>query len=157
VDETLAHLIRDPETLAAADDYRRKASYFPFIRHMVVEPYLHGLLSQLRPEYKTAIATNRTNTMERVLNEHRLSSYFDFVVTAQDVQYPKPHPECLLAVLKHFGLESHEMIYIGDSELDALASRRAGVPFIAFGNNALAADEYVDRLDQVARLLNLSN
>jgi phosphoglycolate phosphatase len=155
VDETVTYLIRDPQKLAAADEYRKKVSYIPFIRHMVVEPYLHDLLTRLRPDYKTAIATNRTNTMQRVLDEHRLASQFDFVVTAQDVRHPKPHPECLLAVLAHFGLDPHEMVYIGDSELDAQASWRAGVPFIAFANETLAADVYVDRLDQVARLLNV--
>jgi phosphoglycolate phosphatase-like HAD superfamily hydrolase len=47
------------------------------------------------------------------------------------------------------------MVYIGDSELDAIAARRAGVPFIAYANNALEADFYIDRLSQVADLLNL--
>ena len=154
-DETVAFLITDPEKKAAADAYRQHASYIPFIRFMVVEPCLHDLLARMRPTYRTAIATNRTNTMDRVLSEHRLTSHFDFVVTAGDVRYPKPHPECLLAVLSHFELTPREMIYIGDSELDAQASGSAGVPFIAYANKSLTADAHVDRLDQVADLLNL--
>lgn len=156
-DESIAHLIADPETFAAANQYRQELSYLPFIHHMVVEPYLHDLLAMLRPAYKTAIATNRTDTMERVLVEHGLDGDFDLVVTAQDVRHPKPHPECLQSILAHFNLQAGEMIYIGDSELDAIASRGAGVPFIAFANPVLNADVHVDRLSQVADLLNLNS
>lgn len=156
-DESIAHLIADPEIFAAANQYRKKLSYLPFIRHMVVEPHLHDLLAVLRPAYKTAIATNRTDTMDRVLVEHGLDGDFDLVVTAQDVRHPKPHPECLQSILAHFNLQAGEMIYIGDSELDAIASRRAGVPFIAFDNLDLDADVHVDRLSQVADLFNLNS
>ena len=154
VNETLAFLIDDSATLEAAQAYRRRMSYMPFIRHMVVEPDLIDVLARLRPIYKTAIATNRTDTMQRVLEEHHLEACFDFVVTAQDVEHPKPHPEQLLALLAHFAIEPTQMVYVGDSELDAIAARSAGVPFIAYGNPALEADAHVQHLDQVARLLN---
>jgi phosphoglycolate phosphatase len=154
VNETLAFLIDDPAILDAAHAYRRRMSYMPFIRHMVMEPDLNDVLARLRPVYKTAIATNRTDTMQRVLEEHHLEGCFDFVVTAQDVQHPKPHPEQLLVVLAHFGINPPEMVYVGDSELDARAARSAGVPFIAYANPSLDADVHVDCLDQVARLLN---
>jgi phosphoglycolate phosphatase len=73
VDETLAFLIRDPETLLAARQFRKQVSYLPFIRHTVAEQYLQSVLDRLRPAYKTAIATNRTDTMEHVLIEYNLS------------------------------------------------------------------------------------
>lgn len=154
VNETLAFLIDDPAILEAAQAYRRRMSYMPFIRHMVMEPDLNDILARLRPVYKTAIATNRTDTMQRVLEEHHLEGCFDFVVTAQDVQHPKPHPEQLLAVLDHFAIAPPEMVYVGDSELDAKAAHSAGVPFIAYANPSLEADVHVERLDQIARLLN---
>jgi HAD superfamily hydrolase (TIGR01549 family) len=155
VDETLAHLIQDPQILEAANQYRSRLNYIPFIRHMVEEPFLRDLLAKLRPAYKTAIATNRTDTMDRVLTEHRLEGLFDFVVTAQDVDHPKPHPESLEAVLAHFNVLPNEAIYIGDSELDAMAAQHAGIPFIAFANSNLEADIHVENLEQVARILNL--
>jgi phosphoglycolate phosphatase len=156
VDETLDYLIRDTRTLAAANQYRRRLGYQAFIGHMVIEPDLKGLLAKLRPIYHTAIATNRTDTMGQVLSEHHLEGQFDLVVTALDVRYPKPHPEALLTILDHFALQPREMVYIGDSELDAMASKRAGVPFIAYANKALEADFHLDRLGQVAHLLNLN-
>ena len=154
-DQTLAYLIADERILAAADRYRRTLSYLPFIRHMVKEPHLDRLLEALRPTYKIAIATNRTDTMQRVLLEHGLEDVFDCVVTARDVVHPKPHPEQLLYLLRVFKIAPLEMLFIGDSELDAAAAREAGVPFVAYANQALPADHHISDLSQVMRLLGL--
>jgi HAD superfamily hydrolase (TIGR01509 family) len=128
-------------------------SYLPFIRHMVKEPHLDRLLSALRPAFKTAVATNRTDTMDRVLQEHNLEGAFDRVVTALDVTHPKPHPEQLLVLLDHFGIDPSRMVFIGDSELDAAAARQAAVPFIAYANQELEAAHHVSDLLQVLQLI----
>lgn len=155
VDESLRFLIDDPNLLAAAQTYRRQMRYISFIKHMVIEPHLRGLLSKLRPAFKTAIATNRTDTMDRVLEEHDLLGQFDLVVTASDVRYPKPHPEQLLVIMSHFNIDAAKMIYIGDSALDAQAAQAAGVPFIAYRNTDLTARSHIDCLQQIEKILDL--
>ncbi|MBI5064304.1 MAG: HAD family hydrolase [Desulfatitalea sp.] len=153
VDEALVYLFDDPDSLAAVQRYRRTMSYLPFIRDMIVEPNLRELLVRLRPAYKTAIATNRTDTMTRVLQAHDLQDFFDKVVTASDVRQPKPYPDQLLLLLTHFGIEPHQMLYVGDSELDAAASHQAGVPFIAYDNPRLTAKAHIQNLKQILSVL----
>jgi phosphoglycolate phosphatase len=155
VDESLEYLISDPGQLAEARRYRRQMSYLNFIRYMVIEPHLKVLLSKLRPLFKTAIATNRTDTMDRVLEEHELEGQFDLVVTASDVHHPKPHPEQLNVILDHFGIPPERMIYIGDSSLDAQSAQAAQVPFVAFRNTSLPARFHIRSLRQVEELLEL--
>jgi HAD superfamily hydrolase (TIGR01549 family) len=155
VDETLAYLIRDPRLLSEAHQYRKKMNYLSFIRYMVVEPSLKNLLAKLTPDFKTAIATNRTDTMGRVLSDHGLEGQFNMVVTASDVKYPKPHPEELIVILDTFGIQPGQMIYVGDSELDAQAAASASVPFIAYRNTSLTAHAHIDSLRQVEDLLGL--
>lgn len=155
VDETLRFLIKDPQPLEIAHRYRRRRSYLPFIRHMVPEPGLKPLLAKLRTRYKTAVATNRTDTMARVLIEHDLEGHFDLVVTALDVPRPKPHPAQLLTVLSHFRIAPEQMVFIGDSLLDAQASQAAGVPFIAYQNEKLPAARHIRALSQVASIVGL--
>ena len=155
VDETLAFLIRDEKLLSDARQYRMQMSYLSFIRHMVMEPTLKAVLAAIKPTFHTAIATNRTDTMDRVLAEHGLEGQFDIVVTASDVRHPKPHPEQLNVILAHFKKQPHEMIYIGDSLLDGQAARSAGVPFIAYGNPGLEAEIHIDSLRQVKDILEL--
>ena len=153
VNEALAHLFDDPETLTQVWQYCRQLSYMPFIRHMVIEPHLKAVLARLRPTYNTAIATNRTNTMAHVLEVHGLTTYFDKVVTASDVQHAKPDPEQLLVILDHFKIGPPQMLYVGDSELDAMAAERSGVPFVAFGNPSLKAQAHIQNLNQLMSLL----
>jgi HAD superfamily hydrolase (TIGR01549 family) len=155
VDQTLEFLIPDADMLSAAHRYRQTMSYLAFIRYMVVEPTLKTLLEKLTPAFKTAIATNRTDTMDRVLSEHDLEGQFDMVVTASDVRYPKPHPEQLNVIVKHFGIDPQQMIYIGDSLLDAQAAQAAAVPFIAYGNPDLSADAHIVSLQQIESILEL--
>lgn len=153
VDESVAFLIRDSHKLGVVQQYRRQMSYLPFIRYMTMEPHLRSLLAWLRPAYNTAIATNRTDTMDRVLAEHGLEGAFDMVVTASDVRHPKPHPEQLLTVLTRFDIAPTQMVYIGDSELDAAAAHQAQIPFIAYANPALKADAHIGDLSEIVGLL----
>lgn len=153
-DEALAYLFNDEERLAAAQAYRKTMSYLPFLKDMEIEPYLKPVLKKLRPKYKTAIATNRADTMNRVLVDHGLKGYFDLVVTANDVENPKPHPDQLVKILEHFETAPREMIYIGDSELDEMAAKATGVRFVAYANNSLAAEFHIKSLKEIEDILN---
>lgn len=153
VDGALTHLFADPDTLLQVKRYARTVSYFPFIRHMVIEPHLKEVLARLRSDYRTAIATNRTNTMAHVLEEHGLTDVFDKVVTASDVRRAKPDPEQLFVIMDHFGIAPEQMLYVGDSQLDALAARQAGVPFVAFDNPDLEARYHIRNLRQLMALV----
>jgi phosphoglycolate phosphatase len=155
VDRSLAHLIADDKTLAAAHVYRKQMSYLPFIGHMVMEPYLKPLLRKLRPGFKTAIATNRTDSMRQVLIDFKLKDLFDLVVCALDVQRPKPYPDQLLKILNHFEIAPGQALYVGDSQLDEMAAREAGVPFAAYRNEHLSADHYITSLKEIEPLLGL--
>jgi phosphoglycolate phosphatase-like HAD superfamily hydrolase len=87
IDESLAYLFDDVEILDSVRAYRKHMNYSPFLRIMEIEPYLKPLLKRLRPKYKTAIATNRTDTVKSVLSQHGLEQNFDLIVTALDVEF----------------------------------------------------------------------
>lgn len=153
VDQSIANLFKDKESIQAAQAYRKKMSYLPFLRYMEIEPYLKPLITKLKPKYKTAVATNRTDTMDRVITEHGLEGYFDLVVSASDVEHPKPHPEPLIKILKHFKIEPSHLLYIGDSELDEMAAKAAQAPFIAYKNESLAAEFHINSLMELEEIL----
>lgn len=143
VDGALAYLFEDRGQRRSAQLYRKKMGYLPFIKDMVMMPRLRPLLQRLRSRYRTAVATNRSDTMQRVLVEHDLEGYFDLVVTAMDVNSPKPDPEQLLNVLTHFGIGPSQAVYIGDSTVDEMAAKSAGVAFVAYSNPELVADFHI--------------
>jgi HAD superfamily hydrolase (TIGR01509 family) len=139
VGESLAYIFRGYPNLDEVQRYCRNFDYSRFIPLMVEEPYLREFLDFLRPACFTALATNRTTTTAAVLNYHQLADRFDLVVSALDVSQPKPHPESFERILRHFGLEPREAIYIGDSEVDQAFAANAGVPLVAYRNPRLMA------------------
>jgi HAD superfamily hydrolase (TIGR01509 family) len=119
--------------LAGRVDYEREI--MPLIRP---EPDLHACLSALAARgLRLAVLTNR-NGMRMVLDTFDLRPYFDPVVTAAHVK-PKPSPEGLELIAEIWGCSSRDLLFVGDSLLDALAAEAAGVCFAAYRNPKLRA------------------
>jgi len=153
LNESIAYLFNDEESIAAVYDYRETMDYGAFLKLLRVEPYLVQLLTKIRPKLKTAIATNRSDTMNRLLTEFELSDYFDLVVTSFDIRHPKPHPDSLFKILDYFDIESHQALYIGDSQVDAEAAGAAKIPFVAFRNETLPTEYHIENLKQLEEIL----
>ena len=153
VDNALRFLFADAGELEEAWAFRREMSYLDFIPRMIIEPQLKTLLRKLRPGIKTAVGTNRSDTMDAVMETHGLTDDFDLVVTALDVPAPKPAPDILNRVLSTFELDADQTIYIGDSEVDEQAAGAAGIPLVAYRNRALRAWRHIDSLDEIKGLL----
>ncbi len=154
VNESIAKLFEDEAAIESAHAYRQQANYEAFIPYMKIEPYLRPLLEKLRAAgYHTAIATNRTDSMAWVLTEFDLGDYFDLVLTALDVKHPKPSPDQLLRVLEHFEVSAGQVLYVGDSLVDELAAKAAGVPLIAYDNPDLSADFHISSLKETESIL----
>ncbi|MCF8069289.1 MAG: HAD family hydrolase [Desulfobacterales bacterium] len=152
-DEVLARLFKKKDEYDAAQAYRKTMRYEDFFQYMDIEPGLVPLLEKLQLSYKIAIATNRADTMEKMLKRYKIETYFDLVVTALDVEKPKPDPEELFRILKHFNVTPEEMLYVGDSKLDELAAKGAGVPLIAYRNKTLEAAYYISRLSEIEEIV----
>ncbi|MFZ7128213.1 MAG: HAD family hydrolase [Desulfobacterales bacterium] len=155
VDASMKFLFEERGLLRAAQELRGRMGYWDLVPEMDMEPDLVGLLDTLRPRFRTAVATNRSDTMNRVLEVHGLVGRFDLVVTALDVNHAKPAPDMLIKVLESFRIGPDQAVYVGDSELDETAARAARIPLIAFRNPALNAAAHVDRLSDILPLLPL--
>ena len=155
VHESMAYLFPDESTLKAAHEFRKTMDYRKYLSYLTVEPQLVSLLEKLRPQTKTAVATNRTDTMEQLLAQFDLDGYFDLIVTSSDVRQPKPHPDALIKIMDHFGLLPHQVIYIGDSQVDELAAKAANMPLVAYRNRQLDAQYHIESLGEVEELLDL--
>ncbi len=150
-DESIRLIFQGTAYVNQAQEYRMKLDYTPFINDMIMEPGLKELLKLLKPEFGIALATNRSNTIGRVLEWNGLDKYFDIVVSSLDVKKPKPHPESLFKILDFFQIGPDESIYVGDSPVDYETARAAGVPFIAYKNRKLDAAYHADHLMDIVR------
>jgi pyrophosphatase PpaX len=56
-----------------------------------------------------------------------LKNFFDVIVTGDDVEHPKPHPEGINKVLKNLNVSHKEAVFLGDSDADIMAGKQANV------------------------------
>ena len=152
-DESIRHIFKDTPYLEQVQAFRTQVDYRPFIDDMIIEPGLKDLLKELRPGFGLAVATNRANTIGKVIEYNGLEGIFDIIVSSLDVKNPKPHPESLIKILEFFDITPLQAFYIGDSHIDYLTARAAGVVFIAYKNLNLDADYHVNSMREIADIV----
>lgn len=92
---------------------------------------------------KTAIVTTKAHrTIQRIVDRFGAGPLLDEVVGGDDVTREKPDPEGLLGVLARFGLEKAELLYVGDSLVDAKTAEAAGIPFAAVLTGTTTAEDF---------------
>jgi len=99
-----------------------------------------GMEDVLNIPAKKAILTSKGDLgTYRDLRELGIEHMFDVVVTADTVVNKKPDPEGINIILQRLNEEPSRTFMIGDTEMDILAGKRAGVKTIAvtWGNRDL--------------------
>lgn len=91
-----------------------------------------------------AVNTSRGTSMSLVLKLMDLEGFFHPIITSCVVSKPKPHPEGLFRIMQEHGVRPDEVAYIGDSVVDQLAARAAGVRFWAYRDPSMEAEVHVE-------------
>jgi pyrophosphatase PpaX len=77
--------------------------------------------------FKLGIVTTKIrDTVNMGLKLTKLDQFFDVVVTLDDVEHAKPHPEPILKALAQLGSSPEETIMVGDNHHDVEAGKNAG-------------------------------
>jgi phosphoglycolate phosphatase/pyrophosphatase PpaX len=62
------------------------------------------------------------------LGKVNIAGEFQFIVTRDDVNKPKPDPEGLQLIYEHFKpINKRDILYIGDRAIDLIAGKQFGV------------------------------
>lgn len=121
-----------------------------------------SFLQKIKEKYKTALVTaGNLSRIKENLRQHDLLDYFDVIITADDVENLKPHPESLELALKELNMKRNECVYIGDANVDALSAKNIGMRFIGVNwgfhdkeiIKAVNDDPVVDSFDELYRLI----
>ena len=102
------------------------------------------VLTRLRErDIKTAIVTSKFHyRIEQILTKFNANDLIDIIVGAEDVKASKPNPEGLHWTLEHLGLKKEEVLYVGDSYVDAKAAENADVGFAAVLTGTTTRQEF---------------
>jgi pyrophosphatase PpaX len=92
-------------------------------------PGVAHLLERLRGEGRRLgiVTAKRRKTVELSFDRLGIAPFFDAVVTTDDTDRHKPHPEPVLHALDLLGSTPDEAAFVGDSPFDVEAGKAAGV------------------------------
>lgn len=125
----------------AANTYRK---LFPIyeINHITIFPEVKETIQALaKMGIRMAICTSRgSESLNRILERHGLSEYFEAQITATDKLTPKPAPDMVLALMERMQLKKEEVLVVGDTSFDIQMGSSAGCRTVAvtYGNHDAA-------------------
>ncbi len=89
-----------------------------------------------------SIFTGKGRTSSLItLDELGITDFFDLIVTGDDVENHKPSPEGINKFLEKFNLNPAEVLMIGDSPSDIIASKEASVEIASVVWDSYSEDE----------------
>jgi HAD superfamily hydrolase (TIGR01549 family) len=147
-EDALKILCNDEKLLRKITKFTKRANFDKLKNYISLKPNIDLVLKKLKQKNKnTAIFTNRGKSVYSLLKYFKINTYFDYVVTCNDVSSPKPSSEGLLKILKYFHKIHEKTLYIGDSPVDKISASNINVPFL-FYNYTLENDINIkDHLD----------
>lgn len=117
-----------PETVSSkrAD---RDRYYQSYLQSEAIEiPGIESILEKLSASFKLAIVTTSKPEDFKLIHKNRsITTWMDFVLTREDYDEAKPHPEPYLTALQRFGAAKNEALVIEDSERGLRSSVAAGI------------------------------
>ena len=146
------------------DTYRR---IFKENRKILVPglfPEVMETLEELRRRgYLMSIASSRLSpSLQSFLEDMKIAHLFEYAVGGDNVEHPKPAPDAVLQILRHYNLSAEEAFVVGDMPFDINMATNAGVKScgVTWGNADAAqlkesgANYVIDKMSQLLEILN---
>jgi beta-phosphoglucomutase len=129
-DALLSRLIREKNKLQ-----------IDMIAETALLPGAADLLNSLKRKIKVGLATMSSEPLIRALLEAKgLDDCFEAIVSADEVNYPKPDPEVFLKCASKLNVRPEKCVVFEDSIFGVQAAKRAGMACIAVATGAYSND-----------------
>jgi len=116
---------------------RKNNYYIEYINQLSsgdILPGALGLLDQLKKKKVSIAIGSSSRNCNTILEKIGLSSYFDAVVSGNDISRSKPDPEVFLLAAAKLRLDPGRCLVVEDAEAGVTAAIRAGMKVLAVGS-----------------------
>lgn len=127
--EMMAAIAPNIPTAKKAEIRQQKSRYYrKHLDKITPNSGLIGLVKAAAGRFRTGLVTTASrHNVELILGQFELGDDdFDVIITGEDVQQSKPHPECYRRAMQKLGFPPHEVIIFEDSDSGLTAARAAG-------------------------------
>ena len=119
------------ETIQAEAAVHLSRAHMAVIVGTTVFPPAHAeLLATLRPRHRLGVVSNfdDTGAAYDILLRHGIARHLDTIVVSEALGLRKPHPALMRAGMRGIGLETSDVLLVGDTFAeDVLGARAAGI------------------------------
>ncbi|MDD3140271.1 MAG: HAD family hydrolase [Lachnospiraceae bacterium] len=144
---TYAELANDTEEEKAIlfQKYFREKANDVMTTNTDLLPYTLDVFKRLKEENcKVGIVTTKLHCrIQEILEKFQATDYVDMIIGAEDVVVEKPSPEGLLYMIQAMEVRKQEVLYIGDSLIDAMTAKNAGVDFVGVTTGTTSKEEFL--------------
>ena len=105
---------------------RKEYIYLQNLNMVNIHPLMLEILidNKKKSKYTALATTSSPKGVYAILKEFQLEKLFDLVLTGNDIQNKKPHPEIFFKCMKHFNVKEEESIIFEDSEVGLEAANQ---------------------------------
>lgn len=135
--------ITDPARLATLrKEYGAEADVHMNVNTFLFEDALATLQTLKKQGARLGIISTKYRfRIQSFLQDKAPADLLDIIVGGEDVSQPKPHPEGVLYAIRQLNVSPEEVVYVGDSTVDAETAQAAGVAFAGVTNGVTTAEE----------------
>ena len=110
----------------------------------------------------TVASSRGADSLNDFLRDMGIAASISYVLGAENVQLPKPHPEPVLKTLRDLGMDASDALVVGDMPVDIQMGRGAGAKTcgVSYGNAGRAAllqasaDYIIDDIRELIAIVN---
>jgi HAD superfamily hydrolase (TIGR01509 family) len=134
----------------ATEFFTNKIGLFPSTKEVL------GDLRQINPPVRLGLATSSVSASARpFLERHKLTSFFEVIITGDEVERGKPHPDIYLRAAKKLNVATDACLVIEDSLSGIAAAKAANMRVAAIPDTRFVdPSEYEKEADYVLGNLN---
>lgn len=94
--------------------------------------------------YKVGIISTKLRyRIEQTLEAYGVEGFVDLIIGGEDVEEAKPNPQGIYKAIDYFKGIKEEVLYVGDSYIDAEAARNAGVAFMGVTTGTTTKEDFL--------------
>ena len=125
--------------------------YYDHVNRVSLYPGVLETLEQLHMFKKGLITNTPRSSADLVLTRFHLTSYFDVIITSNDVKKAKPHPEIVMKACTALKINPEQAVLIGDTQSDVQAGKAAGCTVIGVNIQADYKIQTVSELPDIVQ------
>lgn len=136
--------------------YKEKSNEITIENTVLFDDTLDTLKKLKDKNIKIGIVSSRMGSrIKSILNHLDCKDCIDYIVGFENVSSHKPDPEGLNMAIKYFNSNKEEVLYVGDSVIDAQAAENGSLDFIGVTTGTTSKDEF-EKYNNIKIVSNLS-